>query len=159
MKRLHPNQAFLQASKPIRRKRYGLSGIYEETPSAVRIRNLQPREFWSMKSLPAILLIFMSQASWALVISQAGYLDQAGAAGSIWSAAVIDNLDRAERLGWIYSADEWLRMRNLRNQMVHEYVEDPLVLLSALQTGHSFVPILITSANNMLKEIEQRGWH
>ncbi len=75
------------------------------------------------------------------------------------TAAVIDNLDRAERLGWINSADEWLTMRNLRNQMVHEYVEDPLVLLSALQTGHSFVPILITSANNMLKEIEKRGWH
>jgi hypothetical protein len=30
-------------------------------------------------------------------------------------------------------------LHNLRNQMVHEYVEDPVVLSSALQTGHDFV--------------------
>jgi hypothetical protein len=40
-------------------------------------------------------------------------------------SAAIDNLDRAERLGLIKSADEWMTMRNLRNQMVHEYIEDP----------------------------------
>ncbi len=74
------------------------------------------------------------------------------------TASAIDNLDRAERLGWITSADEWMTIRNLRNQMVHEYVEDPLVLSNALQTGHSFVPTLITAAGKMLTEIEQRGW-
>lgn len=39
------------------------------------------------------------------------------------SSAVIDNLDRAERLGLLKSADEWMTIRNLRNQMIHEYVE------------------------------------
>ena len=38
--------------------------------------------------------------------------------------AAIDNLDRAEKLGWIPSSDDWLAMRKLRNQMVHEYIED-----------------------------------
>ena len=52
-------------------------------------------------------------------------------------SAAIDNLDRAERLGLLKSADEWLVMRKLRNQMVHEYVEDPVVLSNALQTGHT----------------------
>ena len=33
-------------------------------------------------------------------------------------------------------------MRKLRNQMVHEYVDDPLVLASALQAAHRFVPTL-----------------
>ena len=45
------------------------------------------------------------------------------------TSAVIDNLDRAERLALIKSADEWITIRNLRNQMVHEYVEDPVVLV------------------------------
>ena len=72
-------------------------------------------------------------------------------------SAAIDNLDRAERLGLLKSADEWMTMRNLRNQMVHEYVEDPIVLISALQTGHAFVPALTTTANNMCAEIERRG--
>lgn len=74
------------------------------------------------------------------------------------ASAVIDNLDRAERLGLLKSADEWMTMRNIRNQMIHEYVEDPFVLISALQTGHAFVPDLVTTANRMISEIERRGW-
>jgi len=35
-------------------------------------------------------------------------------------SSAIDNLDRAERLGLLKSVDEWITMRNLRNQMVHE---------------------------------------
>lgn len=74
------------------------------------------------------------------------------------SFAAIDNLDRAERLGLVKSADVWMTMRNLRNQMIHEYVEDPVVLISALQTGHDFVPALIDAASKMIAEIERRDW-
>ena len=74
------------------------------------------------------------------------------------ASSVIDNLDRAERLGIIKSADEWMVMRNLRNQMVHEYVEDPVVLHSALQSGHDFVPDLVAVSEHMCAEIMRRGW-
>ncbi|MDP2132736.1 MAG: hypothetical protein Q8J99_03925 [Sulfuritalea sp.] len=74
------------------------------------------------------------------------------------ASAAIDNLDRAERLGLINSADEWMTMRNLRNQMVHEYVEDPIVLTNALQSGHAFVSSLIDSAEKIVAEIENRGF-
>jgi len=73
-------------------------------------------------------------------------------------AAAIDNLDRAERLGLIVSADEWMTMRKLRNQMVHEYVEDLTVLASALQAGHESVPVLTNAANELIAEIKRRGW-
>lgn len=73
-------------------------------------------------------------------------------------AAAIDNLDRAERLGLIASADEWMAMRRLRNQMVHEYVEDLTVLAGALQTGHDFVPVLTHAADKLIAEIERRNW-
>lgn len=72
------------------------------------------------------------------------------------TSAAIDNLDRAERLELIESADEWMAMRNLRNQMIHEYVEDPAVLTGALQAGHAFVPTLIDTAGKMVNEIEGR---
>ena len=71
-------------------------------------------------------------------------------------AAIIDNLDRAERLGLLDSVDEWLATRQLRNQMVHEYVEDLSVLTSALQAGHDFVPVLLAVADKLIAEIDLR---
>jgi len=74
------------------------------------------------------------------------------------AGVAMDNLDRAERLGLIDSAEQWIVLRKLRNQMVHDYIEDPVVFASALQTGHESVPILISAAEAMINEIEQRGW-
>lgn len=72
--------------------------------------------------------------------------------------AAIDNLDRAERLGVLKSADQWLSMRQLRNQMVHEYVEDPVILASALQSAHAFVPSLLSAVGTIREEAARRGW-
>lgn len=72
------------------------------------------------------------------------------------SAVMVDNLDKAERFSWIKSSDLWLEKRRLRNQMVHEYIEDNSVLMNALNAGHDFVPELIYVADQMLKEIEGR---
>lgn len=72
--------------------------------------------------------------------------------------AMIDNLDRAERLGLIASAEDWMTIRNLRNQMIHEYVEDTLVLESALKSAHLFIPMLTNTTHHMLQQIETHGW-
>jgi hypothetical protein len=74
------------------------------------------------------------------------------------TGAQLDNLDLAERFGYIDSAETWFAMRQLRNQMVHEYIEDALILASALQSGHDFVPVLIQATNTMIAEIDRRGW-
>ncbi|AGX86144.1 hypothetical protein [Candidatus Symbiobacter mobilis] len=73
------------------------------------------------------------------------------------AGSAIDNLDLAERLGWIESTEDWMTMRNLRNQMVHEYVEDMQIFHEALWSGHRFVSRLTGSAENMLNEIERRN--
>lgn len=67
----------------------------------------------------------------------------------------IDNLDKAEKFRFIESADGWMEMRRLRNQMVHEYIEDLLVLASALRNGHAFVPILVAAARRCVAEVER----
>lgn len=67
----------------------------------------------------------------------------------------IDNLDKAERFGLIESADVWMEMRRLRNQMVHEYIEDLAVLSSALRSGHDFVPTLVTAARCCVAEAQR----
>ncbi len=58
----------------------------------------------------------------------------------------IDNLGRAERLGWIGSAADWIECRQLRNFMIHEYVRDMALLAAALTKGHTAVPLLEASA-------------
>ena len=70
--------------------------------------------------------------------------------------APIDNLDRAEKLGWLSSADQWLDMCKLRNQMVHEYIEDQVILMNALQAGHAFVPVLAQVAETLASQVQQR---
>lgn len=71
------------------------------------------------------------------------------------TGAAIENLDRAEKLGWIESADVWLETRKLRNQMVHEYIEDMNILASALQAGHAFVPVLVDTAQRFAAQIQK----
>lgn len=73
-------------------------------------------------------------------------------------AAAIDILDKAERLGLIASADEWMALRKLRNQMVHEYIEDSTLLASALQSVHEGVSMLENAADKLMAEVERRGW-
>lgn len=45
----------------------------------------------------------------------------------------LDNLLRAEKLGWIESTQIWIELRELRNRLVHEYMESASDLLCALQ--------------------------
>lgn len=68
------------------------------------------------------------------------------------TATTIDNLDKAERLGWIESAETWLQIRKLRNQMVHEYIEDLAILTSALKAGHQHVATLVVAGQNMISQ-------
>jgi hypothetical protein len=70
-------------------------------------------------------------------------------------SAAIDNLNLAERFGWIQSVNEWLLMRKLRNQMVHEYIEDLALLTSALQAGHAAVPQLVHAAQHMISQAQK----
>jgi len=56
--------------------------------------------------------------------------------------AVLENLDRAEKLGLLASADKWLAVRKLRNLMVHEYIDQPKTLHMALHAAHDHVAML-----------------
>ncbi|MBK6717711.1 MAG: hypothetical protein IPG57_22250 [Burkholderiales bacterium] len=64
----------------------------------------------------------------------------------------IDNLGKAERFGWIESADVWMRLRRLRNQMIHEYVEDPSLFADALCAAHEGIGGLLVAVQRMRAE-------
>ena len=65
----------------------------------------------------------------------------------------IDNLNRAERLGWIQSVEVWIEVRRLRNRMIHEYVRDAGELAAALTAAHEAVPLLVAAATAMAARV------
>ena len=70
--------------------------------------------------------------------------------------AATENLDRAEKLGWLESTNDWLVMRKLRNQMVHEYIEDLVILCDSLKAGHTFVNTLVKTAEQFVLQSDRR---
>ena len=61
----------------------------------------------------------------------------------------LENLNRAERLGVIESTEEWLAARKLRNQLVHEYMEDSHAFMGALENAREHALMLISTYNNV----------
>lgn len=59
----------------------------------------------------------------------------------------LDNLFRAEKLGWIESADQWIELRGLRNSLIHEYMTNPENLLYALKKVIELGEMLIKTHN------------
>ncbi len=70
--------------------------------------------------------------------------------------AALDNLNVGERLGWFDSVEHWRSVRALRNQMIHDYVEDRRVLEGALSAARDAVPMLCAVARRMSDEIDRR---
>jgi len=71
-------------------------------------------------------------------------------------ATMLENLDRAEKLGLIRSADDWLTLRKLRNRMIHEYVADPAELTAALAAAHQHIDMLGEALSNIRARLAGR---
>jgi len=82
------------------------------------------------------------------------YLNAVGEA----TGPAVDNLNRAEKLGLLNSAELWVTLRDLRNEMIHEYMEDLDKLANALNMGHEHVVTLSEDAERILADLESRGW-
>jgi hypothetical protein len=65
------------------------------------------------------------------------------------SAAHLINLDKAERFGWLDSAEQWMLLRQLRNQMIHEYIDDVQTFADAIQLAHQNQPLLHKLAHQL----------
>jgi hypothetical protein len=63
----------------------------------------------------------------------------------------LENLDRAEKLGLVQSADAWISVRKLRKQLVHEYVGRMDILHDALFQANDQVGLLAFTANQLVE--------
>ena len=65
---------------------------------------------------------------------------------------VLDNLNRAEKLGLIASVADWIEARSLRNSLVHEYTEDVELLRQSILRALELVPMLETVTQKLCQE-------
>lgn len=70
---------------------------------------------------------------------------------------LIDNLNRAHRLGWIDDPHAWMVARDLRNRLVHEYVDDLGDLAKAINEAGRSVAMLHTAYARMADAARSRG--
>jgi len=63
----------------------------------------------------------------------------------------LENLDRAEKLGLVQSADAWISVKKLCNQLVHEYVGRMDILHDALFQANDQVSLLAFTANQLVE--------
>lgn len=71
--------------------------------------------------------------------------------------SVLDNLERAARLGLLAEGSEaWLAARALRNRMVHEYIRKPEALAEAVTGAHEAVPMLVAFAERCTQYARER---
>lgn len=68
-------------------------------------------------------------------------------AGQDWRRedTFLDRLNRLEQLGAIADADAWVRLRELRNNAMHEYPDQPGVNAANLNRLHAAVPELASA--------------
>ena len=63
----------------------------------------------------------------------------------------LENLDRAEKLGLVQSADAWISVRKLHNQLVHEYVGRMEILHDALFQASGQVSLLAFTVTQLVE--------
>jgi len=64
----------------------------------------------------------------------------------------LDRFNRLEQLGWLPSADEWMELRQIRNQFAHEYPESAAERFERFQAAVGAARRLI----DLLEGFEQR---
>jgi len=71
------------------------------------------------------------------------------------ASALLMNLDKAEKYGWLTSAEQWIALRQLRNKMIHEYIEDTDIFYSALLTAHNNLNLLNDFAAHLTQQVAE----
>lgn len=68
----------------------------------------------------------------------------------------IETLNRAERLGVLESAEEWLTARKLRNRLIHEYMTNPQAFADDLNLANHHSAMLLATCGRLRADISKR---
>ncbi len=82
-------------------------------------------------------------------------LDRAHEPGDL--SAFLDKLARLEKIGVIASADEWIRLRELRNAFAQDYPDDPAVQAAILNRAIEAARSLLAILDGVVAWLERQG--
>jgi uncharacterized protein YutE (UPF0331/DUF86 family) len=67
---------------------------------------------------------------------------------------MLDKLNKLERLGLLDDANVWLKMREIRNHLSHEYPDHPEITAEYLNQVFSLAPQLIELLRNIKNKLQ-----
>ena len=68
--------------------------------------------------------------------------------------SAMDRFSRLEQLGWLASADDWLTLRQVRNQFAHDYPDSPTERFERLQVATQTARQLLTVVERFNQKIQ-----
>lgn len=68
----------------------------------------------------------------------------------------IDKVNKLEKLQIIKSANEWKKMRSIRNMLPHEYPDRPEITANIFNTAFSYGPMLLDTLNQIKLFLKKR---
>lgn len=69
--------------------------------------------------------------------------------------AFIDKLNRLEKIGALLSVEQWLKLREMRNQFAHDYPDDKAIQASLLNKAFAMVEQLQNALTHALEYAEK----
>jgi len=63
----------------------------------------------------------------------------------------IDKLNRLEKIGALSSVEQWLRLREMRNQFAHDYPDDPEIQASLLNKAFDMADYLLDALDRSVR--------
>ncbi|MCH8538856.1 MAG: hypothetical protein LAT66_13925 [Alkalimonas sp.] len=70
-------------------------------------------------------------------------------------ASFIDKLHRLEKIGALSSSNQWLKLREMRNQFAHDYPDDPEIQASLLSKAFDMATVLLNELEHVLSFAEK----
>jgi flagellar motor switch protein FliG len=72
------------------------------------------------------------------------------------SMTFIDKLNKLEKLQLIISASEWMKMRQIRNILAHEYPDRPEITANIFNNAFSLGPVLLDCLEKLKRFLKKR---
>jgi hypothetical protein len=127
----------------------------EEIEEMGNLKDLDLGDFEVIKIIDTFIFRFMKLQDYmgnklfkAFLIETGDYRDD---------MSFIDVLDKLEKLRVIDSAEDWIKLRKLRNKLAHEYPDELEEILEDIKEALKWVDYLKSTYQNIVEYLKNRG--